>query len=145
MTPSSPPDPNCIFCKIVAGEIPATRLLETSDALAFLDVAPLADGHALLIPKCHYATLPQIPAEALARVLQPLPALVEAIRHAVGAEGVNVLQNTGRAAGQVVDHVHFHIIPRVLDDGLGYRWNAGRYPPGRAEELAETIQSALAR
>ena len=141
--PSNQPDPDCIFCKIVVGDIPAIKVLETPHALAFLDVAPLADGHTLLIPKRHYATLPQMPANELALVLQPLPALAESILSVVGAEAFNVLQNNGRAAGQAVDHVHFHIIPRVADDGLGYRWNAGAYPQERAEELGRKIKAAL--
>lgn len=134
---------DCIFCKIAAGDIPATIVLDTAGSLAFLDIAPLAEGHTLLIPKRHYATLECMSPEELGVILHELPRLARAILSVTGAQGFNVLQNNGGAAGQVVEHVHFHIIPRVADDGLGYRWNAGSYAQGRAETLQKSILSAL--
>ena len=133
----------CIFCRIIAGEIPSQKILETPDAVAFLDVGPLADGHTLLVPRRHYVTLAEIPSDEFCRIVEPLPRLAAAIEAVTGAKGYNVLQNNGRVAGQVVDHVHFHLIPRAAGDGLGYRWNAGCYPEGRAGELRERIQAAL--
>lgn len=135
---------DCIFCKIAAGQIPATTFFTSDDALAFLDIAPLAPGHALLIPRAHYARLGDMPAEAAAGLAAHLPRLVQAILGATGAAGVNILQNNGRAAGQVVDHVHFHLIPRSEGDRLGYRWNAGKYAPGQADELQRRLLTALA-
>ena len=134
---------DCVFCKIATGDIPAVIVLQTPGAVAFLDIAPLAEGHTLLIPKHHYTTIADMPPEDLAHVLHELPRLAQAVISATGAQGFNLLQNNGRAAGQVVEHVHFHIIPRVPADGLGYRWNAGSYARGRAEALQKTIQSAL--
>ncbi len=137
-------DPDCVFCKIVSGQIPCARLLEDDAALAFLDIGPLAEGHALLIPKDHYETLEQMPAEVAAAVLRHLPALGGAVRSAVGAEGYNVLQNNGRVAHQVIPHVHFHVIPRNAGDEFHFNWPAGTYPEGRIEVLAEAIRERLA-
>ena len=134
---------DCIFCKIAAGAIPSARVLEDGAALAFLDIGPLAQGHVLLIPKGHFATLDQMPPDAAAGLLRHLPALVRAVQAATGCQGVNVLQNNGAAAHQEVAHVHFHIIPRNAGDAFHFNWPAGKYPPGRAEELAGAIRSKL--
>ncbi len=131
----------CIFCKIGAGEIPSARVLEDSSAFAFLDIGPLAEGHVLLIPKAHFATLDQMPADAAAGLMRHLPALVRAVQAATGCQGVNVLQNNGAAAHQAVGHVHFHIIPRNAGDAFQFNWPAGKYPPGRADQLAGAIRS----
>jgi histidine triad (HIT) family protein len=134
---------NCIFCKIAAGEIPSESILETEEALAFLDINPLAPGHVLLIPKQHHLHITDMSADAWQRVTQHLPRLARAVKTATGADGFNVLQNNGRVAGQAVDHVHFHIIPRRENDGLGYRWNAGSYGEGEARAMRDRINGAL--
>lgn len=136
-------DPDCIFCKIVAGQIPAVRVLEDEAAIAFLDVAPLAEGHLLLIPKAHAAAIDELSAEQAGAVLKHLPALVRAVRAATGCEGVNILQNNGSVAHQVVMHVHFHIIPRGKGDAFGFNWPAGSYTEGRIEQLAEEVRRNL--
>ncbi len=136
-------DPDCIFCKIVAGQIPSAKVLEDDSSLAFMDIGPLAQGHVLLIPRCHYETLDQMPADEAGAMTRHLPALVKAVQSAMGCEGVNVLQNNGLVANQFVPHVHFHIIPRDQDDEFGFTWPAGQYPPGRADELAEVIRQAI--
>jgi len=138
-------DPDCIFCKIVQGSIPALRVWETADCLAFLDVAPLAEGHVLLVPKQHYQDIRDVPLELLAALTAQLPALASAVISATDATGLNLLQNTGRSSGQAVFHLHFHLIPRTEGDGLGYRWNAGAYEPGRAETMQADIANALKR
>ena len=137
------PDANCIFCKIVAGEIPAAVIYDEGTLLAFLGVAPLAEGHVLVIPREHHAHLVDLPTSALTSIAVALPKLGRALMQVTGAEGFNVLVNQGEAAGQVVPHVHFHLIPRKSGDGLGYRWNAGRYETDRANELAAAYKSAL--
>jgi histidine triad (HIT) family protein len=134
---------DCLFCKIVAGGIPAIKVLEDAACIAFLDIGPLADGHVLLIPKAHAQTLDELSALDAGAMLKHLPALVQAVRLATGCEGVNVLQNNGRVAHQVVPHVHFHIIPRNAGDAFDFNWPAGKYAPGRAEELAEAIRKGL--
>ena len=136
-------DPSCVFCKIIAGEIPCMRIFETDDLLSFLDIGPLAEGHLLVIPKRHYDRLEDMPPEAVAAVTHHLPRLGQALVEVTGAAGYNVLQNNGKASGQVVMHVHFHLIPRVPDDGLGYRWNASTYPEGRGEQIQKQILATL--
>ena len=118
-------------------------VLETEDALAFLDIGPLAEGHLLLIPKPHYARLVDLPESVLSRVVALLPKLAGAVRKVTGAAGHNILQNDGRVAGQVVDHVHFHIIPRREGDGLGYRWLPGEYTDDRARTIHQHFLQAL--
>ncbi|KAI9634435.1 hydrolase [Dioszegia hungarica] len=103
----------CIFCKIVKGEIPCLKLMETESVLAFVDIGPIAKGHSLVIPKHHAATLSDLPESEMADIL---PALKK-IAIASGAQNYNILQNNGRAAHQVVDHVHFHMIPKPAEAG----------------------------
>jgi histidine triad (HIT) family protein len=136
-------DPDCIFCKIVSGEIPCAKLLEDDAALAFLDIGPVAEGHALLIPKEHYVTMDQMPPDAVAAFLRHLPSLVRAVQTATGCDGVNVLQNNGRVAGQVVPHVHVHVIPRGPGGAFHFNWPAGKYKEGRIEALVEAIRKNL--
>ncbi|MFO0974348.1 MAG: HIT domain-containing protein [Phycisphaerae bacterium] len=138
-----PADPACVFCKIIAGQIPALRVLDDEAVVAFLDVGPLAPGHTLLVPREHHARLADLPAAAAAAVGAHLPRLAGAILKATGATGLNLLQNSGRVAGQVVEHVHFHLIPRRENDGLGFRWNAGAYTAGQADAVAAAIRAAL--
>ncbi len=139
------PHTDCIFCKIVAGDIPALKVWESDDALAFLDVGPLADGHTLLIPKQHYRDIRDTPVEVLASLTRQLPQIADAVLRATGVTGLNVLQNTGASSGQAVFHLHFHLIPRVASDGLGFRWNAGQYEKGRAEAMQSRIRDEINR
>ncbi len=136
-------DPQCIFCRIVAAEIPSAVVYEDDAVLAFLDIGPLAEGHLLVIPRQHAAQLTDLSADATARLGSVLPRMGRALLHVTGAAGFNVLINNGSVAGQVVPHVHVHLIPRRESDGLGYRWNAGKYMTGRAEQLAAALQNAL--
>jgi histidine triad (HIT) family protein len=134
---------DCVFCKIVAGEIPSACVYQDEAAYAFMDIGPVADGHVLLIPKAHYDTVDQMPASEAAAVLATLPKLVAAVKQATGCEGVNVLQNNGHVAGQVVGHVHFHIIPRVTGDRFAFNWPAETYPDGVLNTLADKIAGAV--
>jgi len=135
--------PDCIFCKIVAGELPCSKLMEDDTSLAFMDIGPIRPGHALLIPKKHYETTVDMPGEEVAELLAHLPALAKAIVEATGADGYNVFQMNGACAGQVVPHVHFHLIPRHTDDGVAFGWPAGGYEEGDMEKLAEKIRSCM--
>ena len=135
--------PDCIFCKIVAGQIPCMQVYGDDDCLAFLDIGPLAQGHLLLIPREHFGRLEEVPPEALAKVCSVLPRLGSALVDVTGAAGYNVLLNNGAVAGQEVPHVHFHLIPRVEGDGLGYRWNRTAYAEGRIEELGGQLRAAV--
>ena len=136
---------DCIFCRIVSGEIPSVRIDESPDHLAFLDVGPLAQGHTLLIPKKHFDDIRDIPPELLSRLTAELPRLGGAILKATGATGLNVLQNTGASSGQAVFHFHLHLIPRREGDKLGYRWNAGKYGPDEAVRVQTKIIESLDR
>lgn len=138
-------DSHCVFCNIVAGDIPANVVLESELVLAFLDAGPLADGHLLVIPLEHSTSLLDLSADTAAEIAKTLPRLGRALTQVTGADGFNVLQNNGEVAGQVVNHVHFHLIPRFKGDGLGFRWKAGSYPEGKAAELAAAYQESLQR
>jgi len=138
-------NPHCVFCKIVAAELPSSVVYEDESLIAFLDVNPLAEGHLLVLPRDHYERLTDLPSTLCSRVSAALPMLARALMKVTGTEGLNLLQSNGRVAGQVVDHVHFHMIPRLKDDGLGFRWTAGTYPSGRADQIAADLQVALAR
>ena len=131
---------DCIFCKIIAGQIPATKIYEDDKVLAFLDIGPISDGHTLVVPKQHYEKVHECPPEVLADIWAKLGKIAGAVSSAMNSDGYNVLCNNGRAAGQLVDHLHFHIIPRMTGDGVFNRWPAFKYPEGKIEKLAEKIQ-----
>lgn len=131
---------NCVFCKIAAGEIPCHRVHEDAHTIAFLDIAPVATGHAIVIPRHHAMRLDELPATELARAAEALGAVAGRVLRATGCTAYNVLQNNGEAAGQVVMHVHFHIIPRRAGDGLGFRWNATKPSKEDLAKLAERMR-----
>jgi histidine triad (HIT) family protein len=134
---------DCVFCKIVVGEIPVTQVYEDDYVLAFLDIGPVSEGHTLVIPKQHFEKLHDCPAEVLCQVGSRLGKVAKAVSAAMGSDGYNVLCNNGRAAGQLVDHVHFHMIPRNTGDGLFGQWPAGEYAEGKIEALAAEIRKNL--
>ncbi len=109
---------DCIFCKIVSGEIPCARVYSTDKVLAFLDIAPISKGHTLVIPREHYENLWEVPASLGEEILQALQKIGKAIMDATGATGINVVMNNHASAGQVVPHAHWHLIPRLEGDGL---------------------------
>src|SRR5439155_26533088 len=111
-------DPTCIFCKIVAGEIPCFKLFEDAETLAFMDINPVHDGHSLVIPKAHYPTLFAIAPEAIAAVAQTAARVARAVDAALNPDGLNLIQANGEGAGQSVAHFHFHVFPRRLGDGV---------------------------
>jgi histidine triad (HIT) family protein len=133
----------CVFCKIVAGEIPCTKVFEDGLCIAFLDIGPISPGHTLLIPKAHYETIHQMPADEAAHLARHIPLLAAAVQKAVRAEGINVLQNNGACSGQEVFHVHVHLIPRWPEDGLGFRWPAREADPEVLKQQAEAITKHL--
>ncbi len=133
----------CVFCKIIAGQIPSLRVFENEHCVAFLDIGPLASGHTLLVPRVHVESLWDFDPSVAASVVSRLPELSRAIMQATGAGGLNVLQSNGRVAGQVVPHVHFHLIPRQEGDSLGFRWPARSYGAGEAEAVQQKIAAAL--
>lgn len=138
-----PCDPDCIFCKIVAGSIPCHKLYEDQNILAFLDVEPLSKGHTLIIPKGHWGTLDQVPEEVSATIGRILPRLSKAIRQTTEIADFNVLQNNGKQAHQAVSHVHFHIIPKTAQSGLGIEWPSTQLNHEQAAKFVETIRDLL--
>jgi len=136
-------DSDCIFCKIVAGEIPCAKVFESETCLAFLDIAPVNAGHALVLPKGHYPTLMDIPVEMGGDVLQALSIVGKAVMEATGADGLNLMQNNYEAAGQLVHHAHYHLIPRFSDDGLRL-WEQTPYKdPDEMKRLAAEIANLV--
>lgn len=135
---------NCIFCKIVAGEIPATKVYEDADVLAFMDIGPIVKGHTLVIPKQHFDPLTATPEPVLAKLMAVVKKIAAAQMSGLRADGVNVMQANGVAAGQVVPHLHFHVIPRFATDGHRWNWVAKKYDdPAEAQQLAAAIKAAL--
>ena len=115
-------DQNCIFCKIANGEIPSTTLYEDEDFRVILDMGPATRGHALLLPKEHYANLFELDDELAAKALVTAKKVAARMKDALGADGFNLVQNNGEAAGQTVFHFHMHLIPRYENDGAGITW-----------------------
>ena len=118
-------DENCIFCKLAGGEIPTATLYEDEDFRVILDANPAAKGHALIIPKEHYANLYELDDELAGKVLVLAKKMITKLTDILGCDGYNIVQNNGEAAGQTVFHVHMHLIPRFKDDGVGVTWKMG--------------------
>ena len=136
-------DAGCVFCKIVAGEIPSEKVYEDDHVLAFMDINPTSRGHTLVIPKDHSESLTSTSVDTLKNVVTVLPKLAGAVVEATRAEGFNVLQSNGPCAGQVVPHVHFHIVPRNEGDGIGLGFRQAPPVEDDFSKTAEAIRSAL--
>lgn len=136
-------DKETVFDKILAGEIPCHRVWEDDHVLAFLDIAPLSRGHVLVIPKERKAYLHELSEASAAAIGRVLPRLSRAVLEATGAKAYNILQNNGTAAHQVVMHVHFHIIPKIGETGLGIGWRPTSLPGDDADTLLEALHRAL--
>ncbi len=134
---------SCVFCKIVRGEIPCDKVYEDDRVLAFLDIAPLTLGHTLVIPKEHHTSVTTLPAADTACLLEVASRLGVALMRATDAGGFNLLLANGTVAGQVVPHVHLHVVPRHVDDGVVMPTSHITYPS--AECKAEILAKARAR
>ncbi len=126
-------DPDCLFCKIVAGEVPSTRIDEDERTIAFMDINPGTRGHALVVPRDHARDLHDIDPEDLAAVARAGQRLAARQRDVFGAEGVNLLNACGAAAWQTVFHFHLHVVPRYAEDGLKLPWVP---TPGDPDDIA---------
>ena len=133
---------DCIFCKIIRGELPATKVYEDEQCVAFLDIHPTAPGHTLVVPKTHGEDLLGCAPEAAASMIKAAQKIAPAIAKATGAEGFNLGVNNGRAAGQIIFHLHMHIIPRRSDDGLK-SWGHRDYAEGEMVRIADQIRARL--
>ena len=107
---------NCIFCKIIKCEIPSKKVYEDNDTLAFLDINPANTGHTIVVPKKHFENIYKIDEDVLESLIKTVKKVATTIKENLKADGINIIQNNGRQAGQIVNHVHFHIIPRFKGD-----------------------------
>lgn len=135
---------DCLFCKIVAGEIPSTRVYEDADTLAFMDIGPVIKGHTLVIPKQHYDAITKTPGDVLARLMKVVQKIAQAQMNGLKANGVNVLNANGVAAGQQVPHIHFHVVPRFNTDGHHWNWAVKKYDSmEEMKKIADEIKKSI--
>lgn len=134
--------PDCIFCRIAAGTLPAEVVLDTPRVLAFLDIAPVHYGHTLVIPKEHYQNLLDLPDDLWLEIGRVSRRVARALKQALYASGFNIGMNNFEAAGQVVFHAHLHVIPRYRGDGL-LLFPQGTYPPGDLKKVGQQLRQAL--
>jgi len=130
----------CVFCEIAAGEIPAYKIYEDEQTLAFLDINPVNPGHVLVIPKKHAANLEEVETAELSALMSTVKKMGVRLKERLGYGGYNVLMNNDPVSGQAIPHVHFHIIPRKAGDGLN-RWPENKYAEGEAEEIMNKLKS----
>ncbi len=132
----------CIFCKIIAGEIPSYKVYEDENVLAFLDITPVNAGHTLVVPKTHYENLLDLPEDLAQKLIAVIKKIAPAILKGASAEGFNLGLNNGSVAGQLVPHFHWHIMPRFANDNFEL-WRGRKYEAGEAEEVLMKIKENL--
>ena len=132
----------CIFCKIIKNELPSCKIYEDNDFISFLDIAPVNKGHALVIPKKHCENLLDFPEELETQFIEVAKKVATAVTKATNADGFNLSLNNGEAAGQVVFHAHFHIIPRFKGDGHMH-WDKISYEENEINDFKEKISSLM--
>jgi histidine triad (HIT) family protein len=136
-------DPDCLFCRVVAGDVDAERVLDTDEMVGFLDHRPVFKGHVLLVPRLHVVTLPDLPARLRDPFLAAGQRLAAAMVDGLGAQGSFVAMNN--TVSQSVAHLHLHVVPRTKGDGLrGFFWPRTKYADGEAGEYAARLRNALA-
>ena len=132
-------DANCVFCKIIDGVIPSTRLYEDEEFVIMLDIGPASFGHALLLPKYHYANIYEMPEDVLSKAICLAKTFGEKLVKALGADGLNLVQNNGLAAGQTVFQYHLHLIPRYEGDDVGELWSPGSLSDEKRKEILDKL------
>lgn len=130
---------SCIFCKIIAGEIPSYKVYEDEKVLAFLDINPVSPGHTLVLPKKHVINIEEAEEEVLCQIVKIVKKVGLSLKKNLGVPGYNVQVNNDPAAGQIVPHLHFHVVPRFPDDGLKL-WLQKQYKENEAEEVLNKIK-----
>ena len=133
---------DCIFCKIVAGDIPCYKVYEDDKVMAFLDILPISQGHTIVVPKAHVSDMENLDNDSLCSMAVAIKKVGKAMIDGMGVKGYSVLLDNKSAANQHVPHVHFHIVPREEGDGLE-RWPQGGYDDGEAEHVLSSIKSQL--
>lgn len=131
---------NCIFCKIAKGEIPSATLYEDEEFRVILDLGPANKGHALILPKAHYANIYELPDETVAHAMVLAKKIVTKMKDILKCDGYNIVQNNGEAAGQTVFHFHMHLIPRYEGDQVGLGWKMGELTEADKEEILNKIK-----
>jgi len=134
---------DCVFCKIIRGELPCAEITSNGSVVSFLDIGPLVEGHTLIVPREHFENLWELPAALGAELTAALQRVGRAIMAGTGASGLNVVMNNGPAAGQLVPHAHWHLIPRFEGDGLLHVQQKEYESRQRMENIAQKIRSQL--
>ncbi len=133
-------DPDCLFCKIIAGEVPSERVDEDERTVAFMDINPATRGHALVVPRAHSADLIEVDAEDLAATAAAAQRLARTAVERLGADGVNLINSCGAVAWQTVFHFHIHVIPRYADDGIEVPWTPHPMDPEQVAVVADELR-----
>ncbi|MDH3669608.1 MAG: HIT family protein [Gammaproteobacteria bacterium] len=136
-------DSNCIFCKIVAGDIPCFKLYEDELTMAFMDINPGNEGHALVIPKEHWEDVYAIPSDLIGSTTQTVKKIATAVEETLNPAGINLVQANGKGAAQSVFHFHMHILPRRMDDELKLNWGLRAGDMDAVKEVCERIKKNL--
>ena len=134
---------DCIFCRIISGEIPSTTIYENSKFKVIMDIAPANKGHVLILPKEHYDNIYDIDTATAGELFELAAMTARALKSVLGCDGMNILQNNGTGAGQTVFHFHIHIIPRFEDDTVNIGWKELSYEDGEMEQLREAIRKEM--
>jgi histidine triad (HIT) family protein len=137
---------DCIFCKIINGEIPSAKVFENEHVLAFLDISQVTKGHTLVIPKLHNENIFDLEPESARNLFEAVPKIANAIKDEFNPLGMNILQNSGKHAGQEVFHLHLHLLPRYGNgDGFGAVWKThnSEYTPSDLQEIAQSIKGHI--
>ncbi len=134
---------DCVFCKIVKGEIPAQKLYEDEHIISFLDVFPVGRGHSLVVPKVHCSNLQEAPPEILGHLTQAAQKVAKALVSGLRADAFNMFLNNGKVAGQIVPHLHFHILPRFADDGFKLGFQKIEYQDGEIDKIRTKVAAQI--
>lgn len=134
---------DCVFCKIAEGEIPSATIYEDKDFRVVLDIGPASFGHALVLPKRHYANIYELPEEIVSSAFVLAKKTAVAIKEGLHADGMNILQNNGEQAGQSVFHFHIHVIPRYQGDQVGLVWTPGNLDENDKKEIIQKVKQFM--
>lgn len=133
---------DCLFCRIIAGDVPALRVYEDDQVIAFLDIFPVQPGHTLVVPKAHHKTCMEMPDALMGDWMRAVKRVAQGLEESLSCDGINLLQNNHAAAGQVIPHVHMHVIPRWKGDGFTH-WPSKELPRGELEAVADRVRLAI--
>lgn len=130
---------DCLFCKIISGEIPSRKVYEDADCIAFLDINPANPGHVLVVPRGHSENIYDVTENELKKAITAVKKVAVDIKEKLNAQGINVMQNNGRIAGQIVNHIHFHVIPRFENDNMIISYKRTHLTDNQLEEVQKRL------